>query len=108
MDREVQGTESRSEPRGEKSHESADPLREEQDDADDADPGVEAVHVGDGRLPEVVVVEHRLQPDDHERERRAHDDGVGQLDLPLVHVQGSQHAKGVLVEEDAVNDYSWK
>ena len=108
VDRKVEGTESRGEAGGEEGHEAADPLREEEDDADDADPGVEAVHVGDGRLPEVVVVEDRLQPDDHERQRRAHDDRVGQLDLFLVHVQGSQHAKCVLVEENAVDDDSWK
>ena len=107
MDGEVQRTESRGEARREKGHEAADPLREEQDDADDADPGVQAVHVGDGRLSEVVVVKDRLQPDDHERECRAHDDRVGQLYLLLVHVQGSQYAKGVLVEENAVHDYSW-
>ena len=66
-------------------------------------PGVEAVHVGDGRLAEVVVVEDGLQPDHHERERRAHEDGVRQLHLLPLHVEG---APGALVQGDAPDYYA--
>ena len=105
VDGEVEGAESGREAGGEEGDEAGDPLEEEEGDADDADPGVEAVHVGDGRRAEVVVVEDGLQPDDHERQRRAQEDGVRQLHLLPLHVQGPT---GALMEGDAPEYNAWK
>jgi hypothetical protein len=72
-------------------------LNGEEDDGDEAHPGVEAVEVGDGRGAEVVAVEDHLEADHGQEEGGDHHGRVDQLQLLLA-----------LVAEHAVEEDSWE